>query len=158
MRLLFFLTSLAIGWLGCQQQQEPVQGSTFYYYPKPNIYYDIEQKQYYLLSPNQIEWQKRTDLLPEQLATLGKKVIIDTPGIPVYKNNAHHRLVYGAALYTSQAEMQRKFIEDSLSSLPKRDTLKRDEVVKEEKRRSKVGRFFDNLFGKKKKEKEPKGD
>jgi len=126
-----------------------VQGTKFRYYPKSNIYYDVEQERYYLIVNDQ--WQRSKSITKEQQAYLEKHVIIDKPGVPVWKDNDQHRLIYGAALYTSSADYRRKFYEDSIKSLPKKIRIPRtDSVQHEENKRSGVRKFLDRLFGKKK--------
>lgn len=157
MRLIrFYIMIIACaGFAACSNPSAttPQQGSTFYFYPKPNVYYDVERKTYYLFEPSKGAWERRETLDAASLAALGKKVVIDTPGVPVYKDNEQHRLIYSATLYASQEEMRRKFEEDSINSLPKQnpttDTL--PTTPQEEKHKTKVGKFLDKLFGKKKK-------
>jgi hypothetical protein len=139
---------LLVLFAACQPESHPVQGTAFYFYPKPNVYYDIEQKQYYSLSPTTQQWEQKASLNATESAGLGEKVLIDTPGIPVYKDNAHHRLVYSAALYASPEDLRRKYEQDSISSLPPEPT-KPEVERKEEKKRTKVGKFLNRIFGKK---------
>lgn len=144
---LFFLLAV---FTACQSEAPPVQGTAFYFYPKPNVYYDIEQKQYYTVSATTQQWERRSSLSTAETASLGEKVLIDTPGVPVYKDNAHHRLVYSAALYASPEDLRRKYEQDSISSLPPKpisDEPKNGE--KGGKKKTRVGKFLDKLFGKK---------
>jgi hypothetical protein len=145
-----FIPLLLILLAACQSDTGPVQGSAFYFYPKPNVYYDIEQKQYYAVSSTTQQWERKASLSATESARLGEKVLIDTPGIPVYKDNAHHRLVYSAALYASPEDLRRKYEQDSISSLPPKPVTPEVEK-KEEKKRTKVGKFLNKIFGKKNK-------
>jgi hypothetical protein len=128
-------------------QDENVQGTKFEFYPKSNIYYDVEKERYYLIVND--EWQRKKNITKEQQSRLGKHVRIDKPGVPVWKDNEQHRLIYGTALYTSSADYRRKFYEDSIKSLPKKPVVPMsDSVRNEENKRSGVRKFLDRLFGK----------
>lgn len=144
---------LLVLFAACQPESRPAQGTAFYFYPKSNVYYDIEQKQYYALSPATQQWEQKASLNADEKAGLGEKVLINTPGIPVYKDNAHHRLVYSAALYASPEDLRRKYEQDSISSLPPKPTLQEPKVEKKsEKKRTRVGKFLNKIFGKKDKD------
>ncbi len=157
--LIVIIATAAVFFVFKPVQEGEKQGTIFHYYPKANIYYDVDNKQYFLLSDK--GWEPSNDLPDEQKSVLGEKVILDHPDLPVYKSNAHHRIVYAATLYTSQTDLQNKFYEDSVKSLPKKevDVIKKDSIVAatENERKSKtgIGRFFNKIFsGDKKKKRE----
>ena len=135
-------------------QREEVQGTSIQFYPKANIYYDVDNEVYYLLSND--NWERVKKLTEEQTAFLGPHVVIEQPASPVWLQNEHHKLVYATELYTSAADYRRKYIEDSLSSLPKKPAeivVSKDSasMEQEERKRSGVRSFFDRLFKKKSK-------
>ncbi len=133
------------------QKKEYIQGIRFQYYPKANVYYDLDNKEYHLLQNE--KWQRSKNITEEQQSFLGKGVVINKPAIPVWKDNEQHRLIYGTALYTSTADVKQKYYEDSIRSLPKKIIVpKADSVAveEEEKKRSGVRNFFDRIFKKKK--------
>ncbi len=143
-------------------QANTTQGSTYDYYPRANIYYDIEQKHYLVFDSAQNKWQQKTNLSTEENALLSKKVVITNPSLPVYQANDYHRLVYGTALYSSSEEIRKKFNEDSLKIVyaKKRrlaaDSLKMSNVKKDttlaengKKRKNGLKNFFDKIFKKK---------
>jgi hypothetical protein len=139
-------------------------GTTFYFYPKSNIYYDVDNDQYFVLSVND-GWKTVDEIPEEQKAVLGEKVTLDHPELPVWKANAEHKMIYGASLYTSQKDYREKFYQDSLNSLLKETTIiatKIDTTVfttgeEEENKKSGIGKFFDKIFsGKKKRDRENK--
>lgn len=140
MKFLLCLISVTLLFSCQQKKQTEKQGSTFLYYPKANIYYDIEQKQYYVFDSSVNQWQKEKQLTLNE-NDLGKKVLLTNAPVPVYRDNAQHRLIYGAALYTSSDEVRRKYIEDSLNSLPP------PVVANAEKKEKKKG-FFKRLWDK----------
>jgi hypothetical protein len=140
-------------------QANTAQGSTYNYYPRANIYYDIEQKHYLVFDSAQNLWQQKTSLSTEENALLTKKVVINNPSLPIYEANDHHRLIYGTALYSSAEEIRKKFIEDSLkivNAKKKRlaaDSLKMSNGKKDttigKKRKNGLKNFFDKIFKKK---------
>jgi hypothetical protein len=151
---------LITGFSACNEAEEFRQGNTIFYYPKPNLYYDVEEKQYFFFSDDNKEWQTEKNPETFQKDSLGKNVVIENPSQPVWKDNEHHRIVYGASLYTSAVDLQRKYYEDSINSLPKTAPVivKKDtsiitgeipeEKVEDEKKGLK--KFLDRVFKKKK--------
>ena len=137
-------------------KKEEVQGTSIQFYPKANIYYDVDNEVYYLLAND--AWERVEKLTEEQSAFLGPHVMIEQPSTPVWLQNEHHKLVYATELYTSASDYRKKYIEDSLSSLPKKPpvivvTKDSASVEQEERKKSGVRSFFDRLFKKK-----PKAD
>ncbi len=135
------------------QKKEKAQGTYIYYYPKANVYFDKEEDTYYLIVND--KWERSKTLTEEQKLFLGKNVLVKNAAVPVWKENEHHRLVYGTALYTTADEYKRKYYEDSISSLPKKAVVVQSpidsvEITKEAKKQSGVRKFFDKLFKKKK--------
>ncbi len=133
---------------------EEVQGTSIRFYPKANIYYDVDNEVYYLLSKD--AWERTKKLTEEQSAFLGPHVMIEQPSTPVWLQNEHHKLVYATELYTSPSDYRKKYIEDSLSSLPKKPPVivaAKDSAStqQEERKKSGVRSFFDRLFKKKSK-------
>jgi hypothetical protein len=135
---------------GCRDRERPTQGQAFYFYPRANVYYDIEQKEYYRFDSISNGWQRSSSLDPAVETGLGRRVMIDTPRVPVYIDNARHRLVYSAALYASPEVLRQKFIEDSLKSLPPHQPVD-STLPLPTKKRSGIRRFFDKVFGHKEK-------
>lgn len=152
----FFRIALGLLLLAsCKSPKEERQGTTFYYYPVANIYYDIEEKQYSVYDGGRQVWERSAQLPEAQQKKLGRKVIITNPAVPVWKDNESHRLIYSAVVFSNPAEVQRKLIEDSLSSVPKPKPVKKPIAVvaedpKPEEKKSAIARFFQRLFGKKK--------
>jgi hypothetical protein len=163
--LLILLCFLLI--FSCRQEDSSTQastkhGNTYDYYPKANIYYDIEQKYYLVFDSLQDEWLQKSTLTTEENALLDKKFLIANPSLPVYFDNDNHRLIYGTALYSSSEEINKNFIEDSLKILNAKknriiqDSLKMQNAKKEnqkeekeKKRKRGFKKFLDNIFRKK---------
>jgi hypothetical protein len=156
----FALLVIFTSFSACNEKEEFRQGDTIFYYPKPNVYYDVEEKQYFFLSDDNNEWQTNKNLEAFQKDSLGKNVVLNNPSLPVWKDNEHHRLVYGAALYTSAIDLQRKYYEDSINSLPKpppvvkkdNTPVKLEEEEEVEKEKKGLKKFLDRVFKKKEKD------
>lgn len=144
--LIYFLAFLVISCAGKSKKQ----GSTFFFYPVANVYYDIEQKDYYVFDSSAHNWKIQEES-PTNADSLGRKVLIEHAAVPVYKDNEQHRLIYGTALYTSASEVRRKYIEDSLASLPPpvvtaKHTDNDSEDTSKQKKKGFLKRLWDKIF------------
>src|SRR5580765_8262461 len=119
MKHIFLILLSAVSFLQCNRspqkkvqapEQSQIQGKSFYYYPRANVYYDIEEKQYIFFDSLKNTWEKKQQPSPEEIEKMGKKIAIENPSVPVFKDNQQHRIVYGTALYTSTGELRKKFI------------------------------------------------
>ncbi len=164
--ILLFLFCIQF-FFSCKELEKPKQVNTaqennFDYYPRANIYYNIEQKYYLVFDSAQNAWQQKNNLTTQENALLSKKVVITDPSEPVYLDNEHHRLIYGTILYSSPEEIHKKYIEDSLKIITAKkrrdieDSVKilnaekaNPKVEKEKKRKNGLRNFFDRLFKKK---------
>jgi hypothetical protein len=147
----FLVVAALIGYFTIiSSREDPTDGTTFYYYPRVNMYYDVERERY--IYPDSIEggWQKTRKLPGDGKDKLGKYFILNNPKPPVWSQNSHHRLLYGTALYAKENDIRRKFIEDSLRSVPKPRPVPRKAPVAKDSidKRNGIERFFDRLFGK----------
>ena len=126
-------------------------GTTFHYYPKTNVYFDVERTRYIYLNSQKGEWEKAKELPGGKQDKLGKYVVINNPAQPVWSENSQHRLLYGVSLYASGDEVRRKFVEDSLRSIVRKTTpppkKKTPAEIEEEEEKGSIERFFDRLFG-----------
>ena len=133
-------------------REDPTDGTTFYYYPRANVYFDVERERYLHQDSSTGSWQKSKKLPGEEKKKLGQYVILNNPTPPVWSQNSQHRLVYGTTLYGREAEVRRKFVEDSLRSVVvvRRPPGKKSTGSKTDTNdtRSGIERFFDRLFGK----------
>ncbi len=150
--VLFFLIYILL-FCSCKEVEKSKQGSTYEYYPRANIYYDVGKKYYMVFDSAQDAWQQKNNLSSEENNLLSKKVVITNPSQPVYKDNDNHRLIYGTVLYSSSEELRQKFIEDSikLAALEKEKPVKKVEPKLEIEKKPKRGlkKFFDKIFNKK---------
>lgn len=138
------LLCLLLSFASCGEEK---QGERIMFYPLANVYFDQDNEKYYAIDPQTRSWQK-TKELPAVNTTLGKGVPIPNPSVPVYKDNRQHKLIYGARLYTTKEEIRRKFVEDSLASVPpppKKE--KKKEEKKEEEKKGGFRKWLDKIFG-----------
>lgn len=125
------------------------QGKIIEYYPKANIYYDVDRQTYIQFSIQKGEWEKVKTLPDDVIATLGKKITLPDLAVPVYKNNAQHRLVYSVSLYNTPQDYRQKFIEDSVALAPKKSVFVKpieDSPVEIKKRKRGLRKLFDKIF------------
>ncbi|RYY93959.1 MAG: hypothetical protein EOO11_18815 [Chitinophagaceae bacterium] len=139
----------------CGSNEAPYkQGTHLLYYPDANVYLDQDSKRYLLFDTVEQRWTPQRELTNEQQAALGSAVVLQKPSDPVYKDNAQHRLVYGSARYTNPSDLARKRREDSLASVPPQPQAvpaPADTPAEEaQKKKSRVGRWLQKIFGKKK--------
>lgn len=153
MRIAFALPLLFIG-LACNNGKTekavvPVQQAAlppqYYFYPKANVYFDSANKEYLFQSGDSAGWVTQKQIPAAVQSMMDKSVLIQNPSQPVWKDNANHKLVYSAALYATANDTIEK-------KAPPPLITKTDAVEKKEKKKGAFRRFFDKLFGKKKKE------
>jgi len=153
MKSVLLLLIYILLFFSCKEVEKSKQGNTFEYYPRVNIYYDIDEKYYLVFDSAQDAWQQKNNLSSEENNLLSKKVVITNPSQPVYKDNDNHRLIYGTVLYSSSEELRQKFIEDSLkvASAKKAKPIRKVDTVAEAEKKPKRGlkKFFDKIFNKK---------
>lgn len=154
--LIVVVLAVALGFAVLSPGDKPEkEGDTYYYYPRVNIYYDVEQERYVFLDSSNNQW-KRAKSVEESVANkLKDYIIINNPPKPVWKENRQHKMVYGTALYASEEAIRQKYLEDSLRGVvrPVPPPLKeKPKADTEKKKKSGIERFFEELFGKKDKE------
>lgn len=121
---------------------KPNPTPVYYFFPKANVYFDSANKDYLFLGNDGTTWITQKQIPAAMQPVMDKSVLVEAPSQPVWKDNANHKLIYSAVLYASPADT----VEEKAPPVIKPDT-----VVKKEKKRSGIRRFFDKLFGKKKK-------
>lgn len=147
--VLLVLVAYVTIWSG---REDPTDGTTFYYYPRTNVYFDVDRERYIHQDSSTGNWQKSKKLPSDRKKKLGQYVILNHPTPPVWSQNSQHRLLYGTTLYARDAELRRKFIEDSLRSVvvskPGPGKKSSRDKTDTNDTRSGIERFFDRLFGK----------
>ena len=127
-----------------------------FYYPVANVYQDLGEGEYYFYHSEQKEWIAATKISSKQAASLGPKISLG-PVNPAWKNNDQDRMIHSVSLYGTTELIKKKFLEDSLKLVPKKEPLSATLItpVKDSipagtaKPKSGIKRFFDRLFGKK---------
>ncbi|RYY89674.1 MAG: hypothetical protein EOO15_05520 [Chitinophagaceae bacterium] len=142
---------LALLLIACQSERSYQQGAHIRYFPEANSYFDEDNKVYLLFDTVEQQWGTRAQLNQEELSKLGNSVVVEKPALPVYRDNAQHRLMYATTRYTDRAELARKRREDSLASLPPgaKPLAPPPPTPEPPKKKTKVGRWLQKVFGKK---------
>ncbi|RYY99523.1 MAG: hypothetical protein EOO11_04685 [Chitinophagaceae bacterium] len=149
---LLALLLLCAGACAEDKKKDEPQGERILFYPLANTYFDQDRERYYWLDTATYEWTRRDTLPPELVAGLGRSVPIPRPSVPVYRDNAQHRLIYGTSLYSTRSDLERKRREDSLADAKRREDIRKARAETEkpkEKERTKLGKWLRKVFGKK---------
>ena len=133
--------------------------NTFYYYPKTNVYYDIATTSYIYSVDSGKNWTVLRDSTGKNNQRLGKKVIINSSTNDIWRDNELHRKMYGGNLINLTGK-DTSSVNNNLALKPKSNLKKKKLVISNDslnqiqepkKKRS----FFQRLFGKKKRKKDP---
>ncbi len=149
----FFACIIAAGF-SCKRNNIPVAGNAVYYYPEKNIYYDGSRSNYYYSLNGGRSWDSMVFKGAGFGAVLGHKVSLERTGNKVWKNNEKHRKDYNGVLLN--------IVNNQTISLSKADSISKIKTIavvksqsevnaKEEPPKKGLSKFFNNLFGKKKK-------
>jgi hypothetical protein len=127
----------------------------YFYYPKPNVYYDTTEKSFIYFDSTIANWKKGS--LPASLASdLGKSVLVTNPSNPVWNNNKEDRLMYSATLYADSGDFKKHSSKETTEAIPKQnnnageDNSSSGEEAGKKKEHHKVGDFLRRIFGRKK--------
>jgi len=137
-----------------QKEQQDVNEDAVYYYPQKNVYYDPQEGNYYYSLNGAVTWDSLHTDNPVGARVLGKQVPLKITGESIWINNEIHRKTYNGVLIN--------VINNETISLSKADSIRRIKPVvvvkpkppvieKEEPPKKGLKKFFDKLFGKKKK-------
>ena len=150
----FFALTLFIFCFACTDKRTeetvapPLPAPKYYFFPKANVYFDSVNKDYLFLTNAGQTWSSAKQIPDVMQSMMDKSVLIDSPASPVWKDNQNHKLVYSALLYASPNDtMQKKALPPPLLRAGNADTVKKEKKG--------LRKFFDKLFGRKKKNKEP---
>jgi hypothetical protein len=148
---------ISIGFLtlqiSCSSKTEK-QEVKFYYYPRTNVYFDVDKKNYIYSLDGGKSWGIVNNSIDKEPATLGKRVVIYSTTDSIWKENEAHRSQYSGTSYniiredniasTAGIVTERKAVYKS----PRPKTVTRKTPAqKPEKKRN----FFEKIFGKNKK-------
>lgn len=142
---------------GCQSKEEaPNKVSThgYFYFPKPNIYYDTTEKNFVYFDTASRQW--RSGNLPTTFirSDLGRSILIDSPPQPVWTANKQHQLVYSAKLYADSSDFKKPSPPPSkpIASAPDSTDSSADMDTQGKRKKTRVGELLDKIFGKRKNE------
>ena len=122
----------------------------YYYFPRANVYFDSANKDYVFLGNDSAKWQTAKQIPAVVLALMDKSVQIQDPPDPVWRDNENHKLVYSARLYATPGDTVVK--KKVAKTVPKREAPPLDSTIVEVKEKKGVGKFFQKIFGGKKRE------
>jgi hypothetical protein len=120
---------------------------SFFYYPKPNIYYNRDTREYAYVNPEG-NWQTSKNLPYAVSLESEKKVALTGNYSEIWKNNEQHRMVYAASLYASASDLQ----QPAAKARPLQATAPKivNEKKEDEKKQPGLKRFLKKIFKKKK--------
>ena len=140
---------------GCRDKkaEEKTVAHGYYYFPKPNVYYDTADKNFIYFDTATREWI--TGSLPTQIvrSDMGRSILIDSAPQPVWSANRQHQLVYSAKLYADSSDFKKPPPPPPPSTATadegNTDTTNGSDLPAERKK-TKVGELLEKIFGKKK--------
>jgi hypothetical protein len=154
--VVFFLSLIAFG-ISCNRNKNTGPENVVYYYPEKNIYYDRVKSYYYYSLDSARTWDSMAFKAPTFGAVLGPKIEIRKAGVNAWNNNSSHRKQYNGVILNiinnhtislSKADRVNK-----LRAVVKAETqphVEKDTIIEPAPERG-LKKFFNKLFGKKKK-------
>ena len=134
----------------CKTEEVKADASQYHYFPKTNVYYDVNESEYiYSLDSGRV-WQKVKNIkMAEAPVTLGGKIIIEGKGIEIWKDNESHRALYGGTLYNILTRDTALLAQNPVAKTKdiKKPSATQETEVTEKKKKN----FLQRLFGKKNK-------
>lgn len=139
----------------CNSTDSNTEEVNVYYYPEKNIYYDSRQSNYYYSLDGGRSWDSMQYKGSEYGAALGQKVALPGAGKNFWENNVAHRQQYSGVLLN--------IINNQTIEMFKADSIRRskpavlvkprkvgDKITKEPPKKG-LKKFFNKIFGSKKK-------
>jgi hypothetical protein len=145
--LIVLMTAITVS---CKQEVKKGKYE-FYYYPKVNMYYDVADQQYLYSLDSARTWTIIPDTTSQDTATLGNKEILYSDAKDIWKQNELHRQQFnGTILHIVSTDNEMAGVQNEVRE--RKVAVKKPAVQKpaEEKKKTKVGRFLQKIFGKKK--------
>ena len=98
---IMIVVSSQLFFLSCQSNngQEENENYEFYYFPKKNVYYNVEKKNFLYSLDGGKTWDSVASVSDKEPQTLGEKIIVYSDSFDVYKDNEAHRKLYNGTLY-----------------------------------------------------------
>ncbi|MEO6732541.1 MAG: hypothetical protein ABIN01_15080 [Ferruginibacter sp.] len=165
--VIFFFLSLTMVGFSCKtnnggngDSDSTVAQDVIYYFPEKNIYYDSQRANYYYSLDGTRSWDSLQYKGPAYGAVLGSKVAIERTENNIWANNEFHRQQHnGVLLNIINKQTVAISKADSISKSKPFEKVKPVTTVKEEadeEPKKGLKKFFNKLFGKKKKPAEEK--
>lgn len=153
---IIIVVSIQLFFLSCQSNnnREEKENFEFYYFPKKNVYYNVEKKNFLYSLDGGKTWDSVLSVTDKEPQTLGEKIIVYSANSDVYKDNAAHRKLYNGVLFnivntdTSLASAVPEVTERKLKKRKQEGKPDEDEPIKGLKK------FLNKIFGKHNKKKE----
>ncbi|MEP7109291.1 MAG: hypothetical protein ABI760_14960 [Ferruginibacter sp.] len=157
-RVIFLIPGFMVFSFSCNRNNKSAVENVVYYYPEKNIYYDKQQAKYYYSLDGAMSWDSMTFNGAGYGAVLGVKLPIKKTGDNVWVNNESHRKEFkGVLLNIVNVRTISLSKVDSIKKLNRVVIIKaRPEVIEKEPPEKGLKKFFNKLFGKKKKHVEEK--
>ncbi len=145
----------------CKTNSSQQSEDELYYFPEKNVYFDIKNAKYYYSLDSTASWDSLTFNGKDYGSTLGEKIAIKMPPGNAWENNNADRKTYnGIILNVVNSRTILLAKQDSINRQRPRIIIKtkndidpeEDLKVEEEPPKKGLKKFFNKLFGKKKKE------
>jgi hypothetical protein len=149
-RWLWLCVLMAAVAVSCKQEVKKGKYE-FYYYPKVNMYYDVADQQYLYSLDSARTWTFIADTTTQDTATLGNKEIVYSDAKDIWKQNEEHRQQFNGTIFHIVSPADE--VTSAQNDVRERKVAVKKPVVQkpaEEKKKTKVGRFLQKIFGKKK--------
>ncbi len=144
------IVSVGLFMVSCNSNSKGSQ-TGFYYYPRKNMYYDVEKNIFLYSLDSAKTWRSLANVTGKEPATLGEKVIIDKTPDEVFKNNEEHRKLYSGNLYNNINRDTTATLNPEVSERKELATrIAAARSNNSEKPKKRIKKFFEKIFGKKK--------
>ena len=155
---IIIIVSIHLFALSCQNNKEnEKEDYKFYYYPKKNVYYDVEKKIFLYSINGGKTWDSVINTSGNDPRTLGEKVTIRSRVKEAYKKNETHRNLYKGKLYnivsleTAVASAAPEVTERKIKTTKSKEV---NPFAEEDKVIEGIKKFVNKIFGKHKKKQE----
>jgi hypothetical protein len=96
--IVFMNTGFVTIFTACNNNSNLPQNQ-YYYYPKANVYYDVQRSLYFYSLNGGQSWDSVARLSDKEPSTLGNRETVYSTSLQVYKENEAHRKKYGGSLF-----------------------------------------------------------
>ncbi|TDH26571.1 hypothetical protein EXU57_10805 [Segetibacter sp. 3557_3] len=137
---------------GCSTQPGEEQ-TEVHFYPDKNVYFNPENRFYYYSVNAGRTWDSLRVPGNQDPLLLGSRTVITNPPTRFYAQNKLHRQSYNAIVYNLVSNTDSAGMSTITErKLPKKSDSEKAKPEEEKEKKRGLKKFFDKLFGKKKKE------